>query len=203
VAVAGALATYTRNAGILVVVSGALLAWERRAAAPPGWKAYAAAAAGLAGFAAFLIEQKLAFDNMFEWVDAQQRWGRRLVFPWETLRDDWLGLPGLDPRRRDVDRMYRTQELLALGALLPLLFLRRRLGLPWAIWALGAAQWLLPLCSHSLISSARYQASNVYFALAIPILLVRYPLLRGLLWWAFGITLAWYASTYPFGVWAT
>ena len=67
----------------------------------------------------------------------------------------------------------------------------------------AVGEWLLPVASHSLISFARYQAGNLYFALAIPALLQPRPLLRGLSWMLFGMVLAWYASTYPFGNWAS
>jgi hypothetical protein len=83
------------------------------------------------------------------------------------------------------------------------LFLRRRLRLPWSLWLLGVGEWLLPVASHSLISIARYQAGNLYFALAIPALLQPRPLLRGCVWMLFGMVLAWYASTYPLGSWAS
>lgn len=202
-AAAGALACYTRLNGVILVAVALLLAWERRDVLRPTWKLYAAIGLGLLGFLAVLIEQRLAFDDFTEWTSAQRQWNRHLVWPWQTLQDDWYGLPGLDPRHRNVDRMYRTQELLALVVLLPLLFIRKSLKLPWALWLLGLAGWLLPLCSHSLISAARYQAGNLYFALAISVVLTRFPVLRALSWWAFGLVLAWYASTYPFGVWAT
>jgi hypothetical protein len=42
------------------------------------------------------------------------------------------------------------------------------------------------------MSCARYQAGNIYFALAIPALLANRPLLRGLCWMLFGLVLAFY-----------
>ena len=178
-----------------------MLAWERRREAPPhlwGWLCLALTPLGLVGL---IVWQKLALGDGFAWVAAQRRWNRQLVFPWRTFQDDWLGLPGL--WRRDVDRMYRTQEVLALVLTAPLLFLRKRLKLPWGMWLLGVGEWLLPVASHSLISFARYQAGNIYFALAIPALMQSRPMARGMVWMLFGMVLAWYASTYPFGNWAS
>jgi hypothetical protein len=198
---AGIAATATRSAGVVVVACAAVLAWERRREVEVGTLGICALALAPVGLIAFVLHEHQALGDGFAWVAAEARWGRGLVPPWRTLVDGWHGLPGL--WIRNPDQMYATQELLALALTAPLLLLRRRLGLPRGIWLLGVAEWLLPLCSHSLISAARYQAANVYFALAIPALLQARPLARGVAWMLFGMVLAWYASTYPFGNWAS
>ncbi len=203
VALAGIVATNTRNAGIILVAAGAIVAWERRKQNPITWWAALCFVGAMLGFAAFLWDQYAAFGEVNQWVEAQHSWNRYLVWPWQTFQDDWIGFPSLDPSERNVDRMYRTQEVLAMAMLLPLFFFRRRLRIPWGLWLLGLGNWLLPVMSHSLISIARYQAANVYFALVIPALMYRYPIMRALVWWVFGLVLAFYLSTYPFGVWAT
>ncbi len=199
--VGGILATSTRNAGLIVCACALVLAWERRKERPPGWFGWGCIALGPLGLVALVAWQQSALGDGFAWVAAQRRWNRFLVFPWRTFRDDWLGFPTL--ASRNVDAMYRTQEVLAMVVTAPLLFLRRRLRLPWSLWLLGVGEWLLPVASHSLISIARYQAGNVYFALAIPALLQPRPLLRGVTWMLFGMVLAWYAATYPVGNWAS
>jgi hypothetical protein len=199
--VGGILATATRNAGLIVVGAAAILAWERRREKNPGALGWACIFGGVLGLGGLISYQHFKLGDGFAWVAAQRRWNRYLVFPWKTFADDWLGLPSLNAR--SVDRMYRTQEVLAMLLLLPLFFFRKRLKLPWAIWLLGLGEWILPVASHSLISFARYQAGNLYFALAIPALIRDRPLLRGLVWMMFGMVLAWYASTYPFGNWAS
>jgi hypothetical protein len=198
----GILATATRNAGLLVVVAATVLAWERRRVHRPGALGWTCLALTPLGLGALILWQKLALGNGFAWISAQTKWNRGLVFPWTTFADDWLGFPSLSGPR-DVDRMYRAQEALAMALTAPLLFLRKRLRIPWGVWLLGASEWILPVLSHSLISIARYQAANVYFALAIPALVQPRPLSRGLLWMLFGMVLAWYASTYPYGTWAS
>lgn len=203
-ALAGAGASLTRNSGILVVVAGAALICEQRGLRTmltARWMLAIGAAA--AGFAAFLLMQHAAFGNAFEWVDAQRRWNRYLVFPTTTLRDDWIGFPTVNPSRRNVDAMYRSQEVLAAVIALPLFFVRRPAGIPRALAGLGLLLWVLPLLSHSLISFARYQAANVYFVVALAWVLSRWRVARYTVWWAFGLVFAWYASTYPFGVWAS
>ncbi|HKP56129.1 MAG TPA: hypothetical protein VJV78_05405 [Polyangiales bacterium] len=197
----GVLITATRNSGIVVVACACLLAFELRREArmrPAGWVALLLAPLGLV---AFSIYQHYALGEAFAWVTTQLRWNRFLTTPWRTISDEWMGWPPL--ARRDVAPMYRVQELLALTVLAPLFFLRRKLHIPRAILLLGVIEWILPLLSHQLFSSARYQAGNLYFALAIPALLANRPLLRGLCWMLFGMVLAWYLSTYPHGVWAT
>ena len=197
----GVLITATRNSGIVVVACAALLAFEQRRelrVSPKTWAALALAPLGLVGF---VIYQHYALGDAFAWVMAQLRWNRFLTTPWRTIGDEWMGWPPVS--RRDVAPMYRMQELLALALLAPLFFLRGKLNIPRAIWLLGVIEWILPLLSHQLFSAARYQAANLYFALAIPALLGNRPLLRGLCWMLFGMVLAWYLSTYPHGVWAT
>jgi hypothetical protein len=199
---AGVLATATRNAGVIVAGSALLLAFERRREVPVpprGWAALLGMPLGLVGFAVY---QHLALGDALAWVHAQEAWNRGLTTPWQTLRHDWIGLPGA-VRGREVDAMYRTQELLALLILVPFFFVRRRLNLPWALWLLGLGEWLLPLLSNSLISSARYQSGNLYFALAIPALLARHPVIRGIAWMFFGVVLAFYATLYTSGNWAS
>jgi hypothetical protein len=198
---AGIGATATRSAGVLVVAAAAVLAWERRRTVEVGWLGAVSLALAPVGLCAFILHQHVALGDGFAWVAVQRRWGRYLVSPLRTLADDWIGFPTL--AGRNVDAMYRTQEVLALALTAPLLFLRRRFRIPWGLWLLGAGQWLLALSNHSLISSARYQAANLYFALAIPSLIASRPLLRGLVWMFFGMVLAWYAATYPFGNWAS
>lgn len=201
--VGGVVATASRNAGLIVVLAAAILAFERRREVKVGvfgWTAIAFMPIGLVGM---MIYQHDALGDAFAWVEAQRRWNRFLTTPWRTLQDEWLGWPGLALGRRNVDAMYRVQELLALALTAPLFLFRRRLRLPWGLLVLGALEWVLPLCSHSLISAARYQAGNLYFALAIPALIAPRPLLRGLCWMLFGMVMAWYASTYSFGNWAS
>lgn len=203
-ALAGAGAAFTRNSGVLVIVAGMVLVWEQRGLRTmltARWLLALGAAA--LGFIAFLAMQYAAFGNAFEWVEAQRRWNRYLVWPATTLRDDWIGFPTLNPTRRSVDAMYRSQEVLAAVITLPLFFVRRRAGIPYALAGLGLVLWLLPLLSHSLISYARYQAANVYLVIALAWVLSRWPTARAVGWWALGLVFAWYASTYPFGVWAT
>jgi hypothetical protein len=197
----GIAATATRNAGLIVVAAAAVLAWERRREKPPGAVGWACIVGGPLGLVALIVAQKLMLGHAFAWVAAQKRWNRFLVFPWRTFRDDWIGLPTL--HGRNVDAMYRTQEVLAMLLVAPLLFLRKKLRIPWSLWLLGVGEWLLPVASHSLISIARYQAGNLYFALAIPAFIQPRPLVRGMVWMLFGMVLAWYASTYPFGNWAS
>ncbi len=199
--IGGIVATGTRSAGIIVVGAAAILAWERRREKPPGVAGWICILLGPLGLVGLIVYQKVTMGDGFAWVAAQRRWNRYLVFPWTTLKDDWMGLPSL--HARSVDRMYRAQELLAMLLTAPLFFFRKRLKLPWSIWLLGLGEWILPLASHSLISFARYQAGNIYFALSIPALIQSRPLLRGLVWLMFGMVLAWYASTYPFGNWAS
>lgn len=198
---AGLLATATRNAGIIVVAGAAVLAWERRREVKVGALGWACLAGAPLGLVAFMLAQHVAVGHAFAWVAAQRRWNRFLVFPWRTFHDDWIGLPTL--ASRNVDAMYRTQEVLAMLLTAPFLFLRKRLNLPWGLWLIGAGEWLLPVASHSLISIARYQSGNIYFALAIPAVLTPRPQLRALTWMGFGMVLAWYLSTYPFGNWAS
>jgi len=203
VLVGGIVATASRNAGLIVVLAAAILAFERRREIKVGvlgWTAIALMPLGLVGM---MLYQHYALNDAFAWVDAQRRWNRFLTTPWRTIRDEWQGWPGLVLAARNVDQMYRAQELLALAVTAPLFFVRKRLNLPWALLVLGVLEWVLPLCSHSLISAARYQAGNLYFALAIPALLAPRPTLRGLCWMLFGMVMAWYASTYAFGNWAS
>jgi hypothetical protein len=197
----GVLITATRNSGIVVVACAAFLALEQRRELGVSAKVWAALALAPLGIVAFAIYQHYVLGDALAWVTTQLRWNRFLTTPWRTIADEWMGWPPIS--RRDVAPMYRTQELLALGLLVPLFFLRRKLNIPRAIWLLGVIEWILPLLSHQLFSAARYQAGNVYFALAIPALLANRPLLRGLCWMLFGMVLAWYLSTYPHGVWAT
>nr|QKW93747.1 hypothetical protein [Vitiosangium cumulatum] len=199
--VAGIAASATRNAGLIVCVCALLLAWERRRIVPVPRYGWLCVALGPLGLGLFILYQHVALGDGFAWVHAQAAWNRGLVFPWKTFQDDWIGLPGV--RGHAVDAMYRTQEVLALAVLLPFLFLRRQLGIPWAIWLLGVGEWLLPLASHSLISCARYQAGNLYFALAIPAFLAPRPTTRGVAWMLFGMVLAYYATMYPVGNWAS
>lgn len=201
VLVSGILITATRNAGMIVVVCAALLAWERRASVAVGTRGWVCLALTPLGLAALSLYQHHHLGDALAWVHVQIRWNRFLTTPWRTIQDDWFGWPGL--RDRDVRAMYRVQELLALAVTAPLFFLRGKLNIPWAILLLGVAEWLLPTTSHSLMSSARYQAGNLYFALAIPALIADRPMLRGLCYMLFGMVIAWYLSTFPYGVWAS
>jgi hypothetical protein len=199
--VAGLLITCTRNSGIVVIACAALLAFERRRELPVRPAAIAALALAPLGLAAFMGYEQLVLGDPLAWVHAQVRWDRYLTTPWRTIADSWFGFPSM--RERSVKAMYPAQELLALAVTLPAFFLWRRLHIPIAILVLGVIEWLLPLLSHALFSAARYQAGNLYFALAIPALIANRPMLRGVCWMLFGLVLAWYLSTYPFGVWAT
>lgn len=199
--VGGFAASGTRGAGLVVCACALLLAWEQRRRVPVRWHGWLCLAATPLGLLLFIAYQEAVLGDGFAWIHAQRAWNRSLVLPWQTLYDDWHGLPSV--RTRDVDAMYRVQETLALAVVVPFFFLRRRLGIPWAIWLLGLAEWLIPLCSHSLISAARFQAGNVYLALAIPAFLVSRPLLRALAWLLFGMVLAFYATMYSTGNWAS
>ncbi|HKU42115.1 MAG TPA: hypothetical protein VJR89_28345 [Polyangiales bacterium] len=199
--VCGVLITATRNSGIVVVACAFLLAFERRRELRVTWFTWLGLALAPLGLAGFILYQYVKLGDGFAWVATQIRWNRFLTTPWRTISDEWVGWPPVS--RHDVAPMYRTQELLALALMLPLFLLRRRLNIPWALLALGIVEWLLPLMSHQLFSAARYQAGNIYFALAIPALLANRPLVRGLCWMFFGMVLAWYLSTYPHGVWST
>lgn len=201
--VAGILATATRNAGLVVAACAVLLAWERRRevrVSIAGWVCLAFTPAGLA---ALMIWQHVTLGSALAWSETQIRWNRYLTTPWRTIADDWVGFPKLSSPERNVDAMYRTQELLALAITAPLFAFRKRANIPWSILLLGVIEWVIPLSSHSVMSSARYQAGNLYFAIAIPALLAPRPMLRGVVWMLFGMVLAWYASTYTFGVWAS
>jgi hypothetical protein len=198
---AGILVTATRNAGMIVVASALVLAWERRELISVGARGWVCLALAPLGLFALMAWQHHKLGNAMAWSETQVFWTRWLTLPWKTIAYDWQGLPGL--QGGDVDQMYRTQEVLALCLTAPLFLLRRRLNLPWALLLLGIAEWTLPLATNSLLSASRYQAGNLYFALAIPALLAPRPTLRGLCWMLFGMVLAWYASTFPLGVWAT
>jgi hypothetical protein len=201
VLVAGVLITATRNTGIVVVACAALLAFERRRELPISRFAIGALALSPLGLLAFMGYEQIVLGDPLAWVHAQIRWDRYLTTPWRTIADSWFGLPNL--RERSVKAMYPAQELLALAVTAPLFFMRRRLNIPIAILVLGIVEWSVPLLSHALFSAARYQAGNLYFALAIPALIANRPTLRGVCWMLFGLVLAWYLSTYPHGVWAT
>jgi len=201
--IAGICATGTRNAGLIVTLAAAVLAWERRREVKVGWLGWGCIALMPLGLAGLIAYQHVTLGDGFAWVKTQILWDRYLVLPWKTLVDDWRGDPGLSHQTLNTHAMYRYQELLALAVVVPLFFLRKRLNLPWALLVLGVLEWILPLSSHSIMSSARYQAANLYFALAIPAFLVPRPLARGLVWMLFGMVLAWYASTFPYGVWAS
>ncbi|MFM2420998.1 MAG: hypothetical protein RL385_5721 [Pseudomonadota bacterium] len=202
VLLAGIVVTATRSAGMVVVASAALLAWERRKQERIHLGAALCIALSPLGLAAFMAWQHKHLGDAMAWSHVQIRWNRFLTTPWHTIADGWLGLPTLDGNR-NVDRMYAVQELMALALPAPLFLLRKRFHLPWALWFLGFCEWLLPLLSHGLPSAARFQSGNLYFALAIPALLSQYPTLRGLCWMLFGMVMAWYASTFPFGNWAS
>lgn len=189
--------------GVLILLGAAIILWERRREVPLGRGAFLALAVAPLGLVWMLLLEKSAYGDAFAWVEAQRHWGRHLVLPTTTLHDDWKGFPGLNPARKNVDAMYRAQELLAAALTLPFLFLRRRLGLSVGLWVVGVLTWLMPLSSHSIIAFARYQAGNVYLAVAIPAVLTKHPLLQALAWWGFGLVFAWYASTFPHGVWAS
>jgi len=201
--IAGVTVSATRNAGIIVVACAVLLAWERRREVKVSLLGWICLTLSPAGFVAFLTYQHVQLGDMMAWKDTQLRWNRFFTTPWRTIKDDWIALPNLNPALRNVDAMYRTQELLALSLVAPLFVVVRRMNIPWSIWLLGLAEWVLPLTTHAIPSAARYQAGNVYFALAIPALLACRPMLRGVSWMLFGMVIAWYASTYPFGVWAS
>ena len=198
---AGILATATRNAGMIVFAAALVLAWERRKEIEVSARGWVLLTLMPLGLVAFSLYQQHALGDPFAWVETQKRWNRYLTFPWTTIADEWRGWPGV--RGRNVQAMYKVQELMALVLPAPLFAVWRALNIPWAILLLGVAEWILPTTSHSLMSAARYQAVNLYFALAIPAFLVRHPTARGLCWMLFGMVLAWYASTYPFGVWAS
>lgn len=200
--VGGIAATATRNAGMILAASAALLAWERRKevhVSPLGWACLALMPLGLCSFIGY---QHYALGDGFAWVKSQLLWNRYLTLPWTTLVDDWMGTPNLG-KEHNVLAMYRYQELLALLLVMPLFFFRRALNLPWALLLLGVAQWLLPLSSHSIMSCARFQAGNVYFALAVPAFIATRPMTRGVVWMLMGMVMAWYASTFPYGIWAS
>lgn len=188
-------------AGLVVSACALVLAWERRRRVPVGWRDWLCVAATPLGLLLVIAYQSVVVGDGFAWVHAQRAWNRHLVFPWQTLYNDWRGFPAVGGR--DVEAMYRVQEALALTVVLPFFFVRQGLGIPWAIWFLGLAEWLIPLCSHSLISASRFQAGNVYLALAIPAFLVSRPLLRALAWLLFGMVLAFYATMYPVGNWTS
>jgi hypothetical protein len=199
---AGIVVTATRNAGMIVAASAAVLAWERRKevrVGPLGWTCIALMPLGLC---ALIVYQHYAVGDGFAWVKSQLLWNRFLTWPWTTVIDDWQGTPDLSPQH-NVGGMYRYQELLALLLIAPLFFLRGRLNIPWALLLLGVAQWILPLTSHSIMSCARYQAGNLYFALAIPAFIAARSMTRGLVWMLLGMVMAWYASTFPYGIWAS
>jgi hypothetical protein len=201
VLVAGVLLTCTRNSGIFVIACAALLAFERRREfrlSSRGWLALALTPIGLL---AFMLYEQLKLGDPLAWVHDQVRWNRFLTTPWRTVADAWYGIPPLNERK--VDAMYPTQELLALAITAPLFLLRGRLRIPWSILVLGIGEWMIPLLSHALFSASRYQAGNLYFALAIPAVLANRPTLRALCWMLFGMVIAWYLSTFPFGVWAS
>lgn len=203
VAVAGILVTSTRNAGIIVALAAALLAWERRSevrVGALGWTCIAAMPLGLLGL---IVYQHYVLGDGLAWVHSQILWNRFLSWPWTTIADDWKGLPSLSRATINLDGMYKVQELMALSLLAPLFLFRKRLNLPWALLVLGVLEWVLPLTSHMLASSARYQAGNLYFALAIPALIATRPALRGLTWMFFGMVMAWFAATWPYGFWST
>jgi uncharacterized membrane protein YecN with MAPEG domain len=201
VLVAGTLLTCARNSGIAVVACAMLLAFERRREVRVGVRGWVALAVTPIGLLLFMLHEQLALGDALAWVHAQARWDRYLTTPSHTIADNWFGLPPL--KERSVKAMYPTQELLALAIIAPLFLLRGRLRIPWSILLLGIGEWLVPLLSHALFSAARYQAGNLYFALAIPALLANRPTLRALCWMLFGMVTAWYLSTYPFGVWAS
>jgi Mannosyltransferase (PIG-V) len=203
VAVAGILTTGTRNAGVIVVLAAAILAWERRKEVTVGVRGWVCIGLMPLGLLGLIVYQHYTLGDGFAWVHAQIVWNRYLTWPWRTIADDWKGLPSLSRATINLDGMYKFQEVLALSLLAPLFFLRKRLNLPWALLALGMLEWVLPLTSHILSSAARYQAGNLYFALAIPALIATRPALRGLTWMFFGMVMAWYASTWPYGFWAT
>lgn len=199
--VAGVLVTCTRNAGIGVVGCATILAWERRHIAPVNARAWIALALTPLGLVLFMLYEQLVLGDALAWVHVQQRWDRYLTTPWRTIADTWFGFPGV--RDRSVKQMYPTQELLALALTMPLFFVWRRVRMPLALLILGIGEWLVPLTSHALFSAARYQAGNLYFALAIPALLATRPALRSVIWMFFGMVVAWYLSTFPLGVWAS
>lgn len=199
--IAGIAITATRNAGMIVVACALLLAWERRREVPVTKLQLATLCLAPLGLVGFSLYQRHVMGDALAWVHVQIRWNRFLTTPWKTIADDWFGWPGV--KNKDPRAMYKVQELIALGLLVPLFFMRKKLRIPRSLLLLGFAEWILPLLSHSLMSSARYQAGNIYFALAIPALLANRPSLRGLVWMFFGMVLAWYASTFPYGVWAS
>jgi hypothetical protein len=201
--VGGILATSTRNAGLIVAFSAAVLAFERRRQVKVGWAGWTCLALMPLGTLGLIAYQHYALGDGLAWVKAQGLWNRYLTWPWRTVKDEWAGWPGLSRAARNVNAMYKVQELGASLVLAPLFLLRGRLKLPWALLLLGVAEWILPTLSHSLMSSARYQAGNLYFALAIPALLATRPMLRGVVWMLFGMVLAWYASTWPYGFFAS
>ncbi|HEY6881740.1 MAG TPA: hypothetical protein VI299_27120 [Polyangiales bacterium] len=201
--VAGILATATRNTGMVVVFAAALLAWERREQVKVGTVGWSCIALMPLGMVGLIVYQWFTLHDGFLWVTSQRLWNRYLTWPWSTIRDEWVGWPGLSPATRSVRAMHKVQELLALGILIPVFFARARLRLPWALLVLGVLEWVMPLASHSLLSSARYQAGNLYFALAIPALIAVHPMLRGVMWVASGMVLAWFASTWPYGFWCS
>lgn len=200
---AGICATGTRNAGVIVVGAAALLAFERRREVKVGVLGWACIALMPLGLAGFCYYQQRTLGDGFAWMKAQLLWDRYLVWPWRTLIGDWSGQPGLGRSSLNERAMYYYQEVLALALTAPLFFLHKRLNLPWAVLALGVLEWLLALSSNHIISAARYQSANLYFALAIPAFLAPRPFARGLVWMLFGMVLAWYASTFPYGQWAS
>lgn len=201
VLIAGVLLTCTRNSGIVVTACAAMLAFERRRDVPVRARDWAVLALTPLGLVGFVLYEYWKLGDPLAWVHVQARWDRYLTTPWHTIADNWRGMPGF--KERSVAAMYPAQELLALGIMAPVFFLRRRLHIPWSILVLGVSEWVIPMLSHALFSAARYQAGNLYFALAIPALLATRPTLRALCWMLFGMVTAWYLSTYPLGVWAS
>ncbi len=69
--------------------------------------------------------------------------------------------------------------------------------------ALGCGALGTLLGGHLADRFGRLRLLRTGYVLAIPSLIANRPLLRGLTWMLFGMVLAWYASTYPLGNWAS
>jgi hypothetical protein len=166
-AVAGAAMTATRVNGALLVPALLWLAWRSAEAGPRRRRMLAAAAASGAGIALYCVYNFALSGNPFEWYHSIQRWG---YYPGGNPASGLLAIG-----RALVTRPYSflTSEAMApydilnvlpaLGAVLAVPFIWRRLGGPYA--AIVVLGLILPLSTGQYEGLARYCA--VLFPLPI------------------------------------
>ncbi|MFN8024937.1 MAG: mannosyltransferase family protein [Acidimicrobiia bacterium] len=111
------------------------------------------AVAGAVGLGAVMLQQQIQLDDPLGFVHAEKYWGRKLDFPWSSIRE------GVGALRDGAPRLAKVLDLVAValvvGMVLYVLWKRRR-AWPVESWLFVAVTFAVPLFNPFLAGINRY-----------------------------------------------